>query len=320
MPYLRDLHLYCLAAAFLLLISSCGPSHRENHKEHTGEKKIGILLLNHGSRSERWKEPLLELEERVSEKILEIEGVGGIETAFMEHARPSIADGLKAFDSAGCSDIVVIPIFLTVGTHMFDDIPTIIGLKANPASLEKLKLENIERYTPEARVHLAPPLDFSDILKKNALRRAGGLSVEPQHEGLVLVGYGSTEFDRQWTELFDEVGDHISRETGITEHATAWCGHVAHYSPDSTTAVVRRMLSKKQRAIVIPLLVSTSEAFQIDIIGNAIAALKDHGKRVSYKPDAILPDPDLERWVIDIAREYADSIGTRRISSPTVHQ
>ena len=305
MPHFGSARLYCLAAALLILFASCSPPREENHQERVEKKNIGILLLNHGSRSERWREHLLELEKRVSERILAIEGVEGVETAFMEHALPSIADGLRAFDRAGYSDIVVIPIFLTIGTHMFDDIPTIIGLKANPASLERLKLENIECYTPEARVHLAPPLDFTDILKKNALRRTRKLSASPEEEGLVLVGYGSSVFDQQWTRLFNEVGDYVSRETGITEHTTAWCGHVAHYSPDSTAAAVRRILSKKNRAIVIPLLVSTNEAFQIDIIGNGIATLKDHGKRVGYKPDAILPDPDLELWAIGTAKRYA---------------
>lgn len=294
--------------ALLVLVFGCSPVQEPAPQKQTKEQKIGVLLLNHGSRSERWRQNLVELEENVSETILGIEGVNGIRTVFMEHAEPSIAEGLKAFDREGYSDIVVIPIFLTIGIHMFDDIPTIIGKKENPASLEKLKLENIERYRPSARTYLAPPLDFSDLLKKNVLRRTMTLSSDPKEEGLVLVGYGSSVFDEQWTDLFQDVGAHVSLETGITDHTTAWCGHIAHYSPDSTTAAVNRILEKKKRAIVVPLLVSSSETFQIDIIGNGIAAIKDHLTRVHYKPDAILPDPALEQWVIRVAKKYAAKI------------
>ncbi len=290
----------CLACVF-----SCAPEQKTMSRKQTDERKIGVLLVNHGSRSERWRKNLVKLEKNVAENVLSIEGIDGIQTVFMEHASPSIADGLKAYDREEYSDIIVIPIFLTIGSHMFDDIPTIIGIKENPASMEKLRLENIERYVPNARTYLAPPLDFTDLVKKNALRRTSALSQEPGNEGLVLAGYGSTVFDEQWSELFEEVGTHVCNETGISEHTTAWCGHIAHYSPDSTTAAVNRILEKNKRALVIPLLVSSSEQFQIEIIGGGIAAVSDHESRVLYKPDAILPDPDLEQWVVDAAAEYA---------------
>ncbi len=291
----------------LLLLSGCSAPQKNLPSEESTTKNIGILLLNHGSRSERWQKNLLDLEHNVADRILAIEGIDGVRTAFMEHATPSIADALESFDHEGYRHIVVIPVFLTIGTHMFDDIPTIIGMKDNPESIEHLKLEGIERYTPKAETHLAPSLDFSGLLKSNALRRTTALSNNPENEGLVLVGYGSTHFDNQWSELFDEVGSYVCRKTGITEYTTAWCGHIAHYSSDSTTAAVNRILDTKERAIVIPLLVSQSEQFQIKIIGNGVSAVERYSERVGYKPDAILPDPKLEEWVIETARNYAQS-------------
>ena len=298
---------YKIMALLLILLTGCSMPEKDI-VENSKAKNIGVLLLNHGSRSERWRANLIELEQNVSTEILAIEGIDGIRTAFMEHAEPSIAGTLKHFDREEYRHIVIIPIFLTIGIHMFDDIPTIIGKKENPVSLEKLKLENIERYVPKATTHLAPPLGFSDLLKKNALRRTRALSTEAQEEGLVLVGYGSTVFDEQWTKLFNDVGTHVCGKTGITDHTTVWCGHIAHYSPDSTTAAVNRILQKKKRAIVIPLLVSSSENFQGDIISNGIAEIENHEKRVLYKPDAILPDTYLEQWIINVAKEYAAEI------------
>lgn len=305
--YRKVLPLQKFMVVLLILLTGCSTPEKDL-VGHSQEKNIGVLLLNHGSRSERWKANLIELEQNVSTEILAIEGIDGIRTAFMEHAEPSIASALKGFDREQYRHIVIIPIFLTIGTHMFDDIPTIIGQKENPASLEKLKLENIERYVPVAKTHLAPSLDFSDLLKTNTLRRTIAFSREIKEEGLVLIGYGSTVFDEQWKGLFDNVATYVCNETGITDYTTAWCGHIAHYSPDSTTAAVNRILEKKKRAIVIPLLVSSSEQFQIDIIGNGISAIDHHREKVAYKPDAILPDTDLEQWVIDVAKEYAAKI------------
>lgn len=299
-----------LILAFLSLSAlSCAPEQPgKDEQKSSVKKKAGVLLLNHGSRSERWRENLVKLEKNVAEKVLSIEGIDGIQTVFMEHASPSIADGLKAFDREGYSDIIVIPIFLTIGSHMFDDIPTIIGMKENPASMEKLKLENIERYIPKATTHLAPPLDFPNILKTNALRRTRVLSKDIEEEGLVLVGYGSTEFDEQWSELFESVGSYVCEKSGLNDFAIAWCGHIAHYSPDSTSAAVDRILEKNKRALVLPLLVSSSEQFQNEIIGGGVTAVESHENRVLYKPDAILPDPDLEQWVVDATEQYASEI------------
>ncbi len=296
--------------AFLLLffISGCSDLQHPPPPENSEDNNIGILLLNHGSRSERWRENLLNLEHNVSDRLLAIDGIDGVRTAFMEHATPSIADALESFDREEFRHIIVIPLFLTIGTHMFDDIPTIIGMKDNPESIEHLKLEGIERYTPNAETHLAPSLDFSDLLKRNTLRRTRALSEKPEQESLVLVGYGSAPFDDQWSELFDEVGSYVCQETGIRDYTTAWCGHIANYSPDSTTAAINRALETSRQAIVIPLLVSHSEQFQIEIIGGGVSAVENHRERVRYKPDAILPDPKLEKWVIETARSYADQL------------
>lgn len=226
----------------------------------------------------------------------------------MEYNEPSIATRLKEYDAEGFTDIVVIPIFLTVSPHSFDDIPTIIGQKEDPASMEMLKIEKIERYAPKARIYIAPLLDFTGILQKNVLRRVETLSTDAGNEGLVLIGYGDESYEREWGELFDEVAEYVKREKGITEHAYGWCGHIARYDPGKTTDAINRVLKKKRAAIVIPVLVAFDETFQVKIIGGGVSNVRDPEKRVVYKPDAILPDKNIERWVIDVSREYAGKI------------
>ncbi|WP_331561242.1 sirohydrochlorin chelatase [Chlorobium sp.] len=295
----------------LICLTACdsGEHQSPNGKADGDEsRKTALLLINHGSRSGEWKRQLLELERRVSSRITAIESIDTLATAFMEHAEPSIASSLRNLDRNGYTDVIVIPVFLSAGTHVFDDIPTIIGRKENPATIEEMKLEGIERYVPAARTHLAQPLDFSDLIGNNVLRRAQSLSRNPAEEGLVLVGYGSSEFGNIWEELFAKTGREAVRKGKFGGYATAWCGHVAHYSPDSTASAIRRILKNHERAIVIPLLVSFSEQFQIEIIGGGVASVDDNQEKVRYRPDAILPDEELERWIVKTAEMHATAI------------
>lgn len=291
--------------------SSCKNKEEESQNNETAGRKIGVLLVNHGSRSEAWRQTLLNLENSVRDSVLGDGSVKVIKTAFMEYNEPSIATRLKEYDAEGFTDIVIIPIFLTVSPHSFDDIPTIIGQKEDSKSMKMLKIEKIERYTPKAKTHIAPLLDFTDILQKNVLRRVEALSKDAENEGLVLIGYGDESYDKEWGELFDEVAERIKKQIGITEHTYGWCGHIAHYNPDETTAAINKVLEKKQTAVVIPVLVAFDETFQVKIIGGGISKVPDSGERVIYKPDAILPDKNIDQWVIDVSREYVLKIQGR---------
>jgi len=254
------------------------------------DKNIGVLLVNHGSRSETWRKALLEL----------------------EYTEPSIATRMKEFDSEGLTDIVIVPVFLTVSPHTFDDIPTIIGKKIDPQSLEMLKIQKIERYTPKAHFVLAPNLDFPGVLKENVLRRAKRLSTDPANEGLVLIAYGDETYEKEWADLLAGVGDYVKTNTGMAAYSHGWCGHIAHYDPAKTTNAIEEVLKTKKKAVVIPVLVAHDENFQIKIIGGGIAKVTDNQSRVAYRPDSILPDSNIEQWVIRIACQYAREIADGR--------
>ena len=311
----RLISLLCLLAPiFLTTLTSCsGPDTTEKITDtNKKNQKTGVLLVSHGSHSETWRNTLFELENNVSQQILSTSPVDGIKSAFMEYTEPSIATRLKEFDKEGYSDVIIVPVLLTVSSHSFDDIPTIVGLKENPESAEMLKLEKIERYTPHARLHITPLLDFKEILQNNILRRVGELSKNPPEEGLAIIGYGSKPYEKEWSELFDAAAKHVASQTGIETYSVGWCGHIVSYAPDSTTAAVERVLAKEKKAIVIPALVAFDENFQIRIIGGGIEKVDNHKDRVLYKPDAILPDPGVEQWIVDISKEYAEIIKTQQ--------
>ncbi len=299
-----------LIAIMLLTLSACGNKQADDETQSNviKEKKIGVLLVSHGSPSKNWRNNLLDLEKSVRETILKETSAQGVATAFMEYNGPSIATQLRKFDKDNFSDIIIVPIFLTVSPHSFEDIPTIVGLKESPQSMETLKIEKIERYIAKAKIHITPLLDFSDILEKNILRRVQALSKDPKNEGMVLVGYGDNDYDKEWGELFESIAKDVNTKTGIAEYTYAWCGHIAHYSSEPTTKAIEKILSKKEAAIVIPVLVAYDENFQIRIIGGGVEKVDNYKQKVIYKPDAILPDDNINQWVIETTKDYVQKI------------
>lgn len=296
------------ALALIVVIQFGCESRASNSTATASTKKIGVLLVNHGSRSVTWRQALLNLETKVKDSVMSSGVITGTKTAFMEYTEPSIATQLKEFDAEGYTDVIIVPIFLTVSSHSFDDIPTIIGQKEDPQSLESLKIEKIERYTPKADITITPLLDFADVLKDNIMQRAKALSKDPTKEGLVMIAYGDATYMKEWTELLTDVGKHVQENAGIDQFSYGWCGHVAHYNPDSTTVAIKRVLSKKEKAVVVPVLVAHDEMFQVKIIGDGIANLGTEKSNVAYIADSILPDVRIENWVIEVSALYANKI------------
>lgn len=304
----------CLLGAILITCATLGCNTAGSTASLSGEKKIGVLLVSHGSHSEQWRGMLQDIEETVREDILKEGDVSGIKSAFMEYTEPSIATQLKAFDEEGYSDVILVPVLLTVSSHSFDDIPVIAGQKTDKQTIAALELENIEIYHPQADITISPLLDFPKVLEENVIRRIGELSTDSTKEGVVLVGYGSEPYDEEWCEMLDSIIEVAIEKTGIEQFEYCWCGHIAAYKTEPTEESLQLILDKKERALVVPLLVAIDETFQGQIIGGAIRNTQerlpssDSRDRIGYLGDAILPDENINQWVIDISSEIASQI------------
>ena len=194
-----------LSFVVMVGINSCGNNQINDAKESTG-KKVAVLLVNHGSHSENWRQLLYDLDANVRDSILKNPNIDGVKTAHMEYTEPSIASRLKEFDNEGFDEIVVVPIFLTVSSHYSHDIPVICGLSADPKIKASLAEEKIEVYSPKAKVTIAPPLDYNTLLKKNVERRVKALSKDTENEAILLVAYVDEQYNQQWEELVTEIG------------------------------------------------------------------------------------------------------------------
>jgi len=115
--------------------SSSSSSSSSNHK-----KKIGVLLMDHGSRKEA-SNARLQTMAKLYQMTFNNDGIEDehdddvnmatpdiiVRAAHMEIATPSIAEGLKSLKDEGVDEIICHPFFLSAdGRHMKEDIPQII--------------------------------------------------------------------------------------------------------------------------------------------------------------------------------------------------
>lgn len=290
-----------ISAIILLLFTACNNPGKQNTNKQTVENnKIGVLIVNHGSHSKQWRTMLLDVETQVKPEILKSGIITDVRTAYMEYTGPNIANQLKKFDEEGYSEVIIVPMFLTVSSHTADDIQNIVGIHANPDVLAGLKEEGIEVYKPKASITITPLLDFAGYLKKNVAKRYKAISKNAGNEGVVLIAYGSTPYNQQWIELINDIGKYLKLNAEVENISYAWCGHIVHYASEPTTNAINQILEMEQSAVVIPILVAVDEHFQGEIIQSGVEAVENHEAKVSYKQDAILPDDNINKWVIDI--------------------
>jgi sirohydrochlorin ferrochelatase len=92
------------------------------------EPTTALLLIDHGSRRAEAHTQLLEIAERLSEKLATLGSASPlVEIAHMEIAEPNIAAGFEACVRRGATRVVAIPCLLSRGRHVTEDIPALLA-------------------------------------------------------------------------------------------------------------------------------------------------------------------------------------------------
>ena len=115
---------------------------------------IGIVIFAHGSSVERANESV----RAVAAEAARQGGFDLVEAAFLEQARPDLAEAIENLAGRGATNIAVIPYFLTMGTHLTRDLPRIAA--------------EISRKHPELEIRVAPPLDGHPAMSRALVDRA----------------------------------------------------------------------------------------------------------------------------------------------------
>jgi sirohydrochlorin cobaltochelatase len=82
----------------------------------------GLVLLAHGARDPRWREPF----ERLAGKARAARPGTEVSLAFLEAMEPSLDGAVDILARAGCTHVRVVPVFLGQGGHVREDIPAAV--------------------------------------------------------------------------------------------------------------------------------------------------------------------------------------------------
>jgi sirohydrochlorin cobaltochelatase len=125
-------------------------------------KTVGILLVGHGS-SKKYN---YELVNNIAARIAETNPDFKVRCAYMWMSDPAIPEALDRFREDDIDSIVVLPLFLTRGVHIDEDIPRILNL---PRGEKKGIFHLVSREIP---LILADPIGqnpvLADLMEDNA--------------------------------------------------------------------------------------------------------------------------------------------------------
>ncbi len=113
----------------------------------------GFAVFAHGSRIESANEAVRAVAARLQET-----GGYAVESAFLELGEPDLAGAVERLLARGATNIVVIPYFLTLGTHLHRDLPRIVS--------------DISKQHGGVTIEITPPLDGHPALLTILLDRA----------------------------------------------------------------------------------------------------------------------------------------------------
>lgn len=113
----------------------------------------GIVVFAHGSRIESANQAVRDVAARMPESESYL-----VEPAFLELGEPDLAGAVDRLVSRGAAHIIVIPYFLTLGTHLQRDLPRLAAEVAR-------RYQNVE-------IQVTSPLDGHPALLQALLDRA----------------------------------------------------------------------------------------------------------------------------------------------------
>jgi sirohydrochlorin ferrochelatase len=125
----------------------------------------GFIVFAHGSRIESANQAVRDVVFKMAASPMPATGHHLVEPAFLELGQPDLAGATSLLIARGAKRIVVIPYFLTLGTHMQRDLPRLV--------------RDASRTHADIEMQIAAPLDGHPALLQALLDRASeALSID----------------------------------------------------------------------------------------------------------------------------------------------
>lgn len=273
--------------------------------------KTGLLIIAHGSPSEKWNQPVLALEDSVK-AVLEAKQVAGfdeVRVALMEFTEPSVATVVKEMEDNGVTTIYALPLFIALSGHSVFDVPTILGVYYNKEMGDAIKEEGTKIVDTEAKITVGPSLNYGDVIKEILLGRVKSLSEKPENEALVILAHGDSNFEPCWENLSNETGNYILGKTGIEYFDKAFVEVGQSFGTEGVGAILNAA-GQKDRVIVVGMYLSLGVKNMptktgMVMMGHMVDSqtmLK--GKDIVYSEKGLLPSPKITGWIVDRAVDW----------------
>jgi len=273
--------------------------------------KIGLLIIAHGSPSEQWNQPVIDIENQVKEllKTKNILDFDEVRVAFMEFTEPSIATVVKDMENKGITKVYALPLFIAPSGHSLYDIPTILGLYYNQEIVDDIKEEGIKIVDTNIKVTVGPTLDYKNVMKDILLDKVKNLSDNPAEEALIILAHGDKNFKPIWEELINETGNYILGKTSIEYFDKGFVGVGQSFAIDGVIPIIKASENKK-KVIVVGMYLSMgvknmAENSGFIMMGQTMKSKKMfEGKNIVFLEHGLLPDKRIPEWILDRAVEW----------------
>ena len=274
------------------------------------ETSVGVLLIAHGSDDSQWTGQVETLTAEVREEILASLPIEDVRLAYIDIAKPNIASQMRAYDDAGYDEVIVVPVMIAVeSTRANAYMQYLVGVRSDAGQMKQLEKEGFEVYYPLARISVTPALNEGNALKKNVLRRVEALQGDDSGDdmGVLLVGYGDQAYGQQMQEIMEGIGRYLKIKSEIDTVGYAFAGDLVDYSGEPVVKAIHEILDLEEEVLVVPVLLGVDKMLQVNTIAAAVNAIPT-SSRLRYIPDAVLPEPKVNQYIVKVVREGVERI------------
>ncbi|PTM57881.1 sirohydrochlorin chelatase [Desmospora activa] len=248
---------------------------------HSAE--TGVLVIAHGSRSQRWVQ-------LVEEAAAAVNSPHPLTVGYLELVEGrSIADGVRQLERKGVQRILAVPLFVSSGSTHLEEIQYALGV------IEKSHIETeLERINPQVPITWTTAMDDHKLVESILAERIAALSTQPEKEALLLVAHGSEKpgFRQVWEEGLAALTTRLNQRFSFAEadYAMLRLGDVREKA---------ERLSRHRTCLVAPVFLSPG------YFTEKVVPAELNGLPCRYRGETYLPHPDVSRWVEEV-------IGKRR--------
>lgn len=268
----------------------------------SNEQNPHLLIIAHGSRSQKWVDSI----ESFTKEVCEVNRTNGsifvdVSCCYLEHTNPSIPDAIQQLSQTNRT-IISIPFFLAPGVHVQQDVPELVMSVGSVLQTDK---QFVQVQNNGSTIFLIPHCSASELLAKNALHRLQKHDCKIEDSSLILVYYGSKRFPVIWDELTQSIELYIGNEHPNLKIKSVYAGDTVDFSPQQTSDAISTLSSQSNNIILLPMLLGVG-VIQTDVIPKAIEQ-SGLGKKVMYKMDSVLPDQLLAKEIWNHAYRFYNS-------------